>query len=137
MWDEIVGLLKEAGAGCLATVENGKPRNRPWGGPLAQDGKLYFCTGTFKEVYKQLAAEPYIEFCSNIAKGKWVRIRGKIDIIDDLAVKTMFMEAMPGLKDVYQAPEHPSFGVFVMEHGEAILGDFARDVKAPPITWQF
>jgi uncharacterized pyridoxamine 5'-phosphate oxidase family protein len=137
MWDEMVSLLKSAGIGSLATVDGGKPRNRPWGGPVAKDGKLCFCTGTFKEVHRQLKETPWVEFSSNVVEGKWVRVRGKIEFTGDLALKTEIMDAMPGLRDVYHAPDHPDFGVFVMEHGTAVFGDFGRDVKAPPATFSF
>ncbi|MDR1560138.1 MAG: pyridoxamine 5'-phosphate oxidase family protein [Clostridiales bacterium] len=137
MWDEMVKLLGAAGIGSLASVEDGKPRNRPWGCPIAKDGKLYFCTGTFKAVYKQLSVVPYIEFCSNFVEGKWVRVRGEIAFTDDIEIKTAVMGAMPGLRNVYVEPNNPDFGVFIMEHGDVIFGDFGRDVKAPPVTWEF
>jgi uncharacterized pyridoxamine 5'-phosphate oxidase family protein len=133
----MIELLKSAVGGSLATIENGKPRNRPWGGPIEKDGKLYFCTGTFKEVYKQLSECPYVEFSSNFVNGKWVRIRGQITFTNDIAIKTMVMEAMPGLRNVYQAPEHPSFGVFYIDHADVIFGDFGRDPKLPPVIWSF
>ncbi|MDR1766091.1 MAG: pyridoxamine 5'-phosphate oxidase family protein [Lachnospiraceae bacterium] len=137
MWNDMLALLKEAGIGSLATVCDGKPRNRPWGGPMEKDGKLYFCTGTFKEVCKQIRETPYVEFCSNFVNGKWVRIRGEVEFTDDLEAKTMVMDGAPGLRDVYHAPDDPSFGVFVMSHGEVIFGDFGRDVKLPPVTFEF
>ncbi|WP_368488653.1 pyridoxamine 5'-phosphate oxidase family protein [Clostridium sp. BJN0013] len=46
--EEVIKIFKENGYGFLATVEDGKPRVRPFGFMFYEDGKLYFCTSNTK-----------------------------------------------------------------------------------------
>lgn len=62
--EEIEAFLKEVPTFYLATVQDGRPKCRPIGFHLFQDGRIYFGVGTFKEVYKQLEKEPYAEICA-------------------------------------------------------------------------
>lgn len=117
--EEVLKLLKENPVGSLATVEDGKPRVRPWSFQFEEEGRLYFCIGTYKDVFKQLQILPYVEFTNNEKDNKWVRVRGEIKFIDDLSIKARIMDNAPILKTIYNSPDNPSFAVFYIEHGHA------------------
>ena len=59
--ERIDEFMNEAGVFFLATVDGDKPKNRPLGFHLLKDGKLYFGVGNFKDVYKQMQENPYVE----------------------------------------------------------------------------
>lgn len=128
--EEVIKYLNDNRIGYFATVDNGKPRVRPWGFMYEEDGKFYFCTNNTKDVYRQMTAVPYMEFCCAEPEFKsWLRISGKINIIDDMAVKEKVMEKNPMLKGMYQSPDNPIFVTFYIEHGEASISSFTGDPK--------
>ena len=58
---KIGDFLKEAGVFFLATNDGSQPKLRPLGAFIEKDGKVIFGVGDFKEVYKQLKANPLCE----------------------------------------------------------------------------
>jgi len=117
---EIISFINSHKNGCLATVEDGQPRVRPWAFMLEDGGKFWFCTANNKDVFKQLKQNPQIEFTSwesfNI-----LRLSGKVTFSDDFKMKAKIMESSPGPKHFYQNPENPLFEIFYLDHGKATL----------------
>ena len=58
---QIDELLSKAGAFFLATVDGDQPKLRPLGAHHVVDGKVWLGVGEFKDVYRQLAANPKCE----------------------------------------------------------------------------
>ena len=56
--------LTEAGVFFLATEDGNQPKLRPLGAHLEMDGKVLFGVGDFKEVYKQMTANPLVEIAA-------------------------------------------------------------------------
>ena len=131
---EVIDFLNSNAMGSLATVENGKPRVRPWGFMFEQDGKLWFCTGNTKDVFQQLQKNPAIEFTSSSQAYVTVRVRGEVKFSKDLDIKKKIIEYSPIVKSVYKTPENPTFEIFYLEHGKAIISDFSGQ---PPKTFEF
>lgn len=98
---EVSAFLKENGKGFLATVEEGKPRVRPFQYMLEEQGRFYFCTSNAKDVYQQLKAQPFVEFSSMSPAFAWVRLRGEIHFSQDATIKTKIIEANPLVKSLY------------------------------------
>ena len=66
----------------LSTVDGDTPRCRPLGLHFLFNDKIYFGIGDFKEVYRQLQANPKTEIVS--CKGMtWIRFNGKAVFEDD------------------------------------------------------
>ena len=132
---EVLEILYDQSAiGYLATVDNGKPRVRPWGFMFEQDGRLYFGTASNKKVYQQLLAVPYVEYSKTTSEMVWVRVSGEIRWEDDLKTKEKMFELRPTLKQRYLSPDNPIFKVFYLEHGQATIDDFSPD---PQRTFSF
>lgn len=131
---EIVEFLQANASGFFATVEEGKPRVRPFGFMLEEDGKLVFCTSNMKDVYKQLQANPYMEFSSSSPNFSWIRLSGKVEFSQDLALKEKVLAANGLVKSIYQRADNPIFEVFYLAHGKAIFADFSGQ---PPKTIEF
>jgi uncharacterized pyridoxamine 5'-phosphate oxidase family protein len=131
---EVVDFLKENITGCLATVEAGKPKVRPFQFMLEDGEKLFFCTNNTKKVYKQLQENPYVEFSSTSPKFAWIRVSGKVKFNPDVKLKEKVLAASPLVKSIYKTADNSIFEIFYIEHGTAILADFSGQ---PPKTITF
>jgi len=122
---EMIKFLKENISGFLATVDSGKPKVRPFYFMLEEGGKLYFCTNSTKEVFRQLKANPFVEFSSSTPKFAWIRVSGEVRFSDDPSIKAKVLEASELVRSIYKTPDNPIFEIFYIEHGSAILADFS------------
>ena len=75
--ERIDEFLNEAKVFFLATVDGDKPKNRPLGFHLLKDGKIYFGVGDFKDVYKQMRKNPYVEIVA-LVETDFLRYYGKV-----------------------------------------------------------
>lgn len=83
-YQDVLAFVQENPACFIATIDGDQPRVRGFLTVLFNDGKIYFTTGTMKNVYRQLSANPNVELCyCSQDFGKMLRISGKIEIIDD------------------------------------------------------
>lgn len=123
--EEVLRLLKENVSGFLATVDEGKPRVRPFGLMLEEEGKLYFCTNSKKEVYRQLLALPYVEYSVISKEMITIRVAGEIKFCEDIEKKEKVLNVHEPVKLGYKSADNPIFKVFYIEHGTAIISDFS------------
>lgn len=123
--EEAIKLLKENQYGFLATVDNGKPRVRPFGFMFEEEGRLYFCTNNEKDVYRQLIAVPYIEYSVTSKDMVTVRISGKAIFCEDLDKKEKALNASELVKRGYKTADNPIFKVFYIESGNVVISDFS------------
>lgn len=72
----------------LATIENGEPRVRAMMLYKADETGIVFHTGSFKDVYRQIIANPNVQMCFNdTTKGIQVRVRGALEEVMDRSLK--------------------------------------------------
>lgn len=71
-----MNFFKENSTFYFATVEDNKPRVRPFGFIMDYEGKLYFGIVKYKTSYKQLLVNPNVEISTTSKVGKWIRIKG-------------------------------------------------------------
>lgn len=131
---EIVRFLQENITGYLATVEEGKPKVRPFQFMLEDNGKIYFCTNNTKDVYLQLKANSFFEFSSSSPNFAWIRLSGEAKFSDDIKIKEKVLEASPLVKSIYQTADNPTFEIFYIDHGNAVIADFSGQ---PPQKLEF
>ncbi|MBQ1391262.1 MAG: pyridoxamine 5'-phosphate oxidase family protein [Firmicutes bacterium] len=93
--------LTEAGVFFLATVDGDQPKLRPLGAHVELDGKVIFGVGDFKNVYKQLVANPKLELAACKPNGHWLRCTGKAVFEEDPKYAEAILEAIPSLRDIY------------------------------------
>ena len=74
--ETVENFLKEVPTFYLTTISDNRPKCRPIGFHMLQNGKIYFGVGTFKDVYKQLEKNPYAEICA-CKGGRFLRYYGK------------------------------------------------------------
>ncbi len=131
---EAIKFLQENPIGCFATVDGDKPRVRPFQFMLEDGGRLYFCTGSTKDVSTQLKANSNLEFCSTSPAFAWIRVSGQAVFSDDAAIKARILTENELVKSIYQTPDNPVFELFYLAHGEVVMADFSGQ---PPKKFTF
>lgn len=130
---EVIDFYTKNPVGCLATIDNGKPRVRPFQFQFADNGRLYFCTANTKDVYRELAANPSAEFVSTSPEYVFMRVGGDVQFSRDVNLKKRILDANDLVRSIYQTLENPVFEVFFIEHGTVKIADLsgkpARFVK--------
>ncbi len=123
--NEVVKFLTENPVQYLATVgRDGKAKCRPFMFAGEMDGKLWFCTNSTKEVYKDMQANPNVEVSVSSPAYAWIRLNGKAVFVNNMAVKEMCI-ANPIVKSQYQTADNPIFEVFYLADAHAVIADFS------------
>ncbi len=98
---EILAFITENPMSYLATVDGNKARVRGMETFRADEQGLIFYTSKMKNVFKQIAKNPEVEVCY-FAKDVQVRVRGKMEILEDLTLKKEIVDKRPFLKPMYE-----------------------------------
>ena len=103
--NRIDGLLAASKTFYLATVDGDQPKLRPLGAHHLVDGKVWLGVGEFKNVYRQLVANPKCEVVAlQPAGGKWLRWTGRAVFAEGAErerVEEVFLTAAPRLRRIY------------------------------------
>ena len=113
--------LTEAGVFFLATTDGSQPKLRPLGAHFEMDGKVLFGVGDFKDVYKQMVANPLVEISAAKPDGKWLRYTGKVVFHTDPKYAAAMLEALPQLKEVYNEKTGYKLAMFHLEEATAVV----------------
>ena len=124
---EVYEFLKDSKVFYLATVDNDKPRVRPFGALNIYNDKLYIQTGKVKDVSKQMSINPNIEI-SAMNNGKWIRVEAKVVSDDSLDAKISMLDNNPELKSMYKA-EDPNTEVLYLTDVKATIYSFTDAPK--------
>lgn len=108
--------LSKAQVFYVLTTDGDQPKGRPFGAHLLVDGKIYFCCGTFKNVFKQLTANPKVEILA-VAGMDFLRYDGLATVVKDDAIEEMFREQSQ-VKDQYEKNGWER-GIFYLENAHA------------------
>ena len=127
MMKEVQEFLKSAGVYYLATVDNNKPKVRPFGTAEIFEDKLYIQTGKKKDVYKQIMANPNVEI-SAFKDGKWIRVEGKLISDDRVEAKKDMLDKNPTLRGMYNENDDNTI-VLYFESGKATISSFTEEAK--------
>lgn len=111
--------LSEAGVFFLATTDGDQPKLRPLGAHLEIGDKVLFSVGDFKNVYKQILANPKVEIAACKQDGHWLRYTGRVEFDDDPRFVEIFLNAMPNLRDIYNEETGNKLMVFHLEDATA------------------
>lgn len=123
--NDVVKFLTDNPVQFLATVGlDGGAKCRPFMFCFERDGKLWFCTGNFKDVFKELQANPHIQISASSPSFAWIRLTGEAVFENNTAVKEACM-SNPIVKGVYQTADNPAFEVFYIAGAKAVIADFS------------
>jgi pyridoxamine 5'-phosphate oxidase len=130
---EILAFLNANTTCYLATVEGDKPHVRAMGMYKADEDGIIIETGTFKDVYKQMLANPNVEVCFHNAKqGIQIRVSGAVEVVDDLKLKKEIVAQRPFLKERVAEGGYEAIGVLRLK-GVAYVWSF--QTAAEPKTY--
>ena len=118
--DPSAGLWQTAFAGHLRGVGDAAPFM--FAGEM--DGKLWFCTNSTKDVYKDMQQNPEIEISVSSPEYAWIRLHGKAVFENNMAAKEMCI-ANPIVKGQYGEATNPIFEVFYLENAHGLIADFS------------
>lgn len=117
---KIKDFLNETKVFFLATADGDQPKLRPLGAVIEEDGKLIFGVGDFKNVYRQLKANPLVEIAACKPDGHWLRYTGRVVFDTDPRYEAAGLEAMPSLKDIYNEKTGLHMAIFHLEDATAV-----------------
>jgi uncharacterized pyridoxamine 5'-phosphate oxidase family protein len=121
---EILDFLNANPTCYLATLEGDKPRVRAMGMVKADENGIIIETATFKDVYKQMVANPNVELCFYNAKaGTQIRVSGAVEPVDDIELKKEIVAQRPFLKERVAKGGYEVIGVFRLK-GQAYVWGF-------------
>jgi uncharacterized pyridoxamine 5'-phosphate oxidase family protein len=98
---EILAFITANPIGYLATVDGNKARVRGMDTYRADEKGLILYTSKSKDVCKQMIKNPEVEICY-FAKGTQVRVSGRIELVEDLALKKEIVSKREFLKPEYE-----------------------------------
>jgi pyridoxamine 5'-phosphate oxidase len=126
---EILAFLNANRDCFLATVEGDKPHVRAIGMVKADEDGIILEIGTFKDVYKQMVANPNVELCFYNAKaGTQIRVSGAVEPVDDIELKKEIVVQRPFLKERIAKGGYEAMGVFRLK-GQAYVWSFATNLE--------
>ena len=117
---KIKDYLSEAGVFFLATVDGDQPKVRPLGAVMEMDDKVIFGIGDFKNVYKQLVANPKAEIVASKPDGHWMRYTGKAVFESDDKYAEAMLEGAPHLRSIYNEETGNKMMCFHLEDATAV-----------------
>ena len=115
--EKVCAFIDKAGVFYFLTADGDQPKGRPFGLRLVVDGKLYFGCGTFKNVFKQLTANPKVEVLA-VAGNEFLRYDGVAKVVKDEAVLQKVRERSPQIMELYDKNGW-EMGLFYLENGHA------------------
>jgi pyridoxamine 5'-phosphate oxidase len=140
---EILEIINQNPAFHLATIDGNIPRVRGMLLYCADENGIIFHSAAFKDVYKQISANPNVELCFNdFKKNIQIRITGVLEIINDRKLKREISEhpsrvflkdwiSQGSMEDFYS-----NFIVFRLNKGKAVIWTMATNFD-PKIELDF
>lgn len=115
--EKVSAFLDKAQVFYFLTTDGDQPKGRPFGFHMMDDGKLYFGCGTFKNVFKQLTANPKVEVLA-VDGGHFMRYDGTVKVVKDDALIEKVRKVMPDIMGMYDKNDW-EMGMFYLENGHA------------------
>jgi len=111
----IIDMIKDAGFGCLATMEGNQPRVRPMMPHLSDDGKLLLAVLSHSRTIPQIGGNPNVEICYIDRKMCFCRITGKASLSQDLGKKELVWNNIPMLRNYFTSPTDTNYVLLEIE----------------------
>ena len=109
--------LNEAKTFFFLTTDGDQPKGRPFGFQMLVGDRLYFGCGTFKNVFRQLSANPKVEVLA-LKDGEFLRYDGRATLVKDEGLLAKVRELMPQIMALYDKNGW-EMGLFYLENGHA------------------
>lgn len=117
--------LNKAQTFYFLTTDGDQPKGRPFGFQMLVDGVIYFGCGTFKNVFKQLTANPRVEVLALNGSAEFMRYDGKAKVVKSDALLAKIRETMPQIMALYDKNGW-EMGLFCLEEGHVEIRDLFK-----------
>ncbi|MBQ3712734.1 MAG: pyridoxamine 5'-phosphate oxidase family protein [Spirochaetia bacterium] len=117
--------LNKAQTFYFLTTDGDQPKGRPFGFQMLVDGVIYFGCGTFKNVFKQLTANPKVEVLALNGGAEFMRYDGKAKVVKSDALLAKVRQAMPEIMALYDKNGW-EMGLFCLEDGHVEIRDLFK-----------
>ena len=115
--EKVNKFLDQAGVWYLLTTDGYQPKGWPFHFHLLKDGTIYFGTGTFKNVFRQMKMNPHVEVLA-VCGNEFLRYDGEavFEETDDLAA--MVLANAPVMQKIYNDTTGYKLGMFHLANGK-------------------
>ena len=105
----------------LATSVDNQPHVRPFSFAAEQDGKIWFCTATTKDVWEELLQNQLIEATVWWPGHGWLILRGRAGLEDraNAEMRQAGYDHLTSLNEHYDGPNDPTLVFFSVEEPQA------------------
>lgn len=117
--------LNKAQTFYFLTTDGDQPKGRPFGFQMLVDGVIYFGCGTFKNVFKQLTANPKVEVLALNGGAEFMRYDGNAKVVRSDALLAKVRQAMPEIMALYDKNGW-EMGLFCLENGHVEIRDLFK-----------
>ena len=130
---DVANYLDNIGIQFLATIGlDGKPKVRPMQYMILDDGKLWFCTNSEKDVYKELQANPALELCGckleeNEIQTPWIRFSAEAVFEERQDIRDAIIEKSSIVNALYsKMRKNPIFKVFYLKNMDGWMNNLGN-----------
>jgi uncharacterized pyridoxamine 5'-phosphate oxidase family protein len=132
--EEILQFLNDNPDFSLATSDGNIPHVRTLKLHKADESGIYFMVGKFKDVYRQLSVNPYVELCFH-RENTQVRIHGQVENLDkDLDLKKEILEVRPFMTSWIEQVGFKYMAVFRIRYGKAFSWSLETELQPKVIV---
>lgn len=128
---KIKDFLASTGVFFMATVDGDQPKLRPLGAFIEDGDKLVFGVGDFKNVYRQMLANPRVEIVACKPDGHWLRYTGKAvfetdgkyaeQMIRDSHLEAIYNEQTGNKLMTFHLEDATAVDIPIMGEGESLI----------------
>ena len=115
--EKVNAFLDQAKTFYFLTTDGDQPKGRPFGFHMLVEDRLYFGCGTFKNVFRQLTANPKVEVLA-VNGGEFLRYDGTAKVVQDDTLLEKVRQSMPQIMPLYDKNGW-EMGLFYLENGHA------------------
>lgn len=116
--EKVNEFLDKAGVWFFLTTDGKQPKGRPFRFHLLKDGTLYFGTGTFKKVYRQIQKNPHVEILA-VHGDEFLRLDGKVAFEKTDEIAKAVLANAPAMQKIYNDTTGYKLGIFHLVDGKA------------------
>lgn len=126
--EKVNEFLDKAGLWFFLTTDGTQPKGRPFRFHLLKDDKIYFGTGTFKKVFRQIQQNPRVEVFAS-AEGKFMHYDGTVVFEKDDTLAKEVLANAPQLQKIYNDETGYKLGMFHLENGHVEICSAVKTIE--------
>jgi len=118
---EILKFINTCKDCAVATVEGHKPHVRFFTIHKADENGIFLQTWILKDIYKQIEKNPEAELCFANFKGIQIRVSGKLELVDDMALKQEVVAERKFMKPIVDEKGWGVVAMYRLKNGKAVV----------------